>query len=71
MTVVASRAGVMSKTCFQHAPPPSRRDTRRTTRLLEFQKERELEGHVPQAGAGGSPLAKRNQPSHHRGRRRR
>src|SRR5262245_2703799 len=48
----ASRAGFMSKTCFQHGPHPSHR-------ILEFQRGRGFGGHVPRAGAGGSPLAQR------------
>ena len=28
----------MSKTCFRHGPHPSRQDTGRTTRHLEFKK---------------------------------
>ena len=46
---LASRAGP--------APHPSRRDTRRTTRLLNFQKDGG--SGSPRTGAGGSLLAKR------------
>lgn len=40
------------------SPAPRRRDTRRTTRFF-VPKRREFGGAIPQAGAGGSPLAQR------------
>ena len=55
-----ARAEIIRCASGAFAPHPNREDTSRTLRLLELQKGGGFGGHVPRAGAGGSPFAQRH-----------